>query len=426
MRLIRRTRPEAVSRRVVVTLILVFGLLGAFGYATYLSYYGGLDLSNAFDYKTAVLSAQRDSELLEVEQFDRRSSPAALRPYIKLLASDLQRIATFAAAPNEAPPTFVLPTRREGYEVLSAKLAALSELDTQRFESSLQTNSHTRDLSSAFWVIVALLLAVLSSRLRATIEEGRSLVERLQRAFISKRRAIPNLDLGAVLISATEGSKVGGDVYDVFTFDNRSAMLFVGDVSGKGIDAAVDTALVKYSLRTLFTLGVEPGEMLQRFASIYEKSAEDPEAFIVLFLAIIDLTDGRVRYASAGHEPAWVLMNQGATRLEPTGPIVGVVSNATYATKTLYLRDDDTLVITTDGFTESRDSRGRLLGADGASGWLSEMGGDAQKIADRLVRRIRRRSRGIGDDLAILVVRFMPQRPSIRLRDASLFQRTRV
>jgi hypothetical protein len=54
------------------------------------------------------------------------------------------------------------------------------------------------------------------------------------------------------------------------------------------------------------------------------------------------------------------------------------------------------------------------------------MGGDAQKIADRLVRRIRRRSRGIGDDLAILVVRFMPQRPSIRLRDASLFQRTRV
>ena len=419
MRLSRRWWPASPPRRTLLTTSLVLGLLAAFCYATYLSYWAGVDISSAFAYQSAVVAAQRDSELLEVEQFDRRSSEAMLRPYSKLLASDLDRIASMAQTSKERPPAFTFPAKRSDYELLSGKLANLENEGNTRFEATSRANTHTRDISNALFAVIALLFAVLSSRLRAAIDEGRSLVERLQRAFISKRRAIPNLDLGSVLLSATQGSNVGGDVYDAFTYDNRTAMFFVGDVSGKGIEAAVDTALIKYSLRTLFALERDPGAMLKRFAEIYDKSAENPEAFVVLFLATVDLVDGTVRYASAGHEPAWALIGQDVTRIMPTGPIVGVAPNANYETKTLHLRFGDALVISTDGVTESRDSRGALLGADAVTVWLSEIGGEAQKIADAIVRRIRRRSSGISDDLAILVVRFAPPRPGVRTSEVA-------
>jgi serine phosphatase RsbU (regulator of sigma subunit) len=426
MRLLRRSWPASLSRRVVVTLTLVFGLMGAFAYATYLSYGAGVDISSAFAYQSAVVASQRDSELLEVEQFDRRSSARMLRPYEKLLASDLDRINSIADARDQRAPHFTFPASRSAYERLSSSLATLEEEGRNRFEATSRANTHTRDLSNALFAIVALLFAVLSSRLRATIEEGRSLVERLQRAFISKRRAIPNLDLGSVLLSATQGSNVGGDVYDAFTFDNRTAMFFVADVSGKGIEAAVDTALIKYSLRTLYSIDRDPGTMLRHFSRVYDKSAENPEAFVVLFLASIDLIDGTVRYASAGHEPAWAIVGQDVTRLQPTGPIVGVVPGARYETKTVHLRHGDAVVVSTDGVTESRDARGRLLGADTVTTWLASASGDAQKIADTIVRRIRRRSRDINDDLAILVVRFAPQRPGVRGAEVARRSKTAV
>ncbi len=427
MRLRRGRLPTLPPGRTLLTTLLVVGLTAAFFYATYLSYWAGVDISSAFTYQSDVVAAQRDSELLEVEQFDRRSSEAMLRPYEKLLASDLDRIKLEAESKAERPPAFTFPARENDYDMLTSKLANLENAGRIRFEQTSRANTHTRDLSNALFAIIALLFAVLSSRLRSAVEEGRSLVERLQRAFISKRRAIPNLDLGSVLLSATRGSNVGGDVYDVFTYDNRTAMFFVADVSGKGIEAAVDTALIKYSLRTLFSLDQDPGTMLRRFSEIYDRSAENLESFVVMFLGTVDLVDGTVRYASAGHEPAWCVMGQDVSRLMPTGPIVGVAPGANYATRTLRLRFGDALVISTDGVTESRDNRGALLGPDAVSAWLAEIGGEAQKMADAIVRRIRRRSSGITDDLAVLVVRFAPARAAAaRSSDALRRRRTTV
>jgi hypothetical protein len=77
--------------------------------------------------------------------------------------------------------------------------------------------------------------------------------------------------------------------------------------------------------------------------------------------------------------------------------------------------------------TESRDNRGALLGPDAVSAWLAEIGGEAQKMADAIVRRIRRRSSGITDDLAVLVVRFAPARAAAaRSSDALRRRRTTV
>jgi serine phosphatase RsbU (regulator of sigma subunit) len=400
----------SVSKRTTITLALILGLLAAFTYATFLSYWGSVGILNAFAYQSAVVAAQRDSELLDVEQFDRRASDADLRPYETLLANDLRRIDSIAEVEAERSPPFAFPATRASYERLTAQLLDLERLGRKRFDLTVRRNTQTRDLSNAMFALVALLFAVIVGRLRRALDEGRSLVEGLQRAFLSRRRDLPGVDIGSVLISATRGSNVGGDTHDAFTLDRKHALFLVADVSGKGVDAAVDTALIKFTIRTLFAEDPahDPGTIVSKFASIYVKSAENPESFVVLFVAVADLESGTVRYASAGHEPAWAVIGQDVAILPPTGPIVGIDASSRYATREIHLRYGDALVVSTDGLTESRDSRGRLLGAEGVSVWLTELGGSAQGIADAIVKRLRRRSSRIADDLAILVVRYAP------------------
>jgi serine phosphatase RsbU (regulator of sigma subunit) len=397
------------SPRTTTTLALILGLLIAFGWASYLAYWGGIDVSNAFEYQSAVVAAQRDVELLRVQQFDRQARPDDLRPYEKLLDTDLAHINRIAESPEERAPAYAFPATQAADERLADQLGALADRGSERFARTVQHNTETRDLSNALFAVVALLFVMVQGRLRRRIEEGRSLVERLQRAFISSRRELRNVDAGSVLISATRGSNVGGDVYDLFTFDKRRGMFMVADVSGKGIDAAVDTALIKYSLRTLLREDGDPGRALSKFGSLYAQSAENPETFVVIFLGVIDLDTGTVRYASAGHEPAWVTFGQNVRSLPPTGPIVGIDADADYDTRTILLRPGDGIVVSTDGLTESRDPQGELLGADGVARWLGEIDGDAQTVADTIVERLRDRSAGIADDLAILVVRYAPR-----------------
>ena len=384
------------------------GLLAAFIYASYLSYWGGVDIQDAFAYQSAVVAAQRDSELLEVEQFEHGARPDALRPNEKILAFDLQRIDAIAHSSAESAPPFHFPARRADYERLTDDLLQREALGQDRFAATVSRNTRTRDLSNGLFAVVALLFTIVAGRLRAAVDEGRAIVAGLQRAFLSKRRELPNVELGSVLLSATRGSNVGGDTHDAFTLDRRNAMFLVADVSGKGLDAAVDTALVKYTIRTLFTEHADPGTVLGKFASLYARTAEKPESFVVLFLATMDLQTGLMRYASAGHEPAWAILGGTVGALEPTGPIVGVDPRARYDTREVQLEAGDALVLTTDGLTESRDARDRFLGAEGVARWLAELDGTAQGIADAIVRRLRRRSTRISDDLAILVVRYAP------------------
>ncbi len=394
-------------------------MLLAFAYATYLSYYGSRSLKTAFGYQSDVVDALRDTSLLEVQEFDRGAAPDELAPYQSLLRADLKRIDENAETPEQRAPAYDPHATRRDYEILTDELLKRQSRGTQEFEATVKRNLSTRNLSNAMFALVALLFTVLVGRLRRVIEEGRSLVERLQRAFISEGRTLPNVDLGSVLISATRGSNVGGDTHDAFSFDRRHAMFLVADVSGKGIEAAVDTALIKYTIRTLFSQDTDPGRILAKFADIYIRTAENPETFVVLFLAVVDLMTGTLRYASAGHEPAWLVHGGTVRILEPTGAIVGIDTGEGYETRTFTLAPGDALAISTDGLTESRDARGRLLGAETVRQWLGELSGSSQAMADAVVRRLRKRSKRITDDLAILVVRYQPAVDVARSRNAA-------
>jgi hypothetical protein len=390
----------------------VAALLAAFALAVALSIAGLKNSRDASAYQTSVTAAQRDSEVLSAEQFEVKLPAVRLEPFEKLLDTDLRRIDAFAQGADQMAPPLAFPASRLDFGRLATELGRREVLGRERFRSTTLSNFRTRLFSNSLFFFASLAFVLLQSRLRQALDERASIVERLQRAFVSRRRAIRNLDLGSVLISATRGSDVGGDMHDAFSLDGKRATFMVADVSGKGIEAAVDTAFVKYSVRTFFSEDADPGNVLQKFAHLYAQSTDVPEVFVVLFLGTIELDTGVVRYASAGHEPAWVRGGGELALLPPTGPVVGIEDAPAYETRTVQLAAGDAVVVTTDGLTESRDARGAQLGASGVAAWLAGSESGAQATADSLVRRLRRRSRRIADDLAILVVRYAPDPPA--------------
>jgi hypothetical protein len=403
------TRLRDVPPGLAYTVALAFGLLLALAGALYLSYSGGVTTENAFNYQSAVVAAQRDADVLQAEQFDRRAAPAQLRYYEKILESDLARINQVADSPAERAPAFSIPAKSPAaLQLLGNQLIALADLGKRRFDASVDSNVRNRNFSNVLFAVVALLFTFISARLRRRVEAGRTLIENLQRAFMPRRIELPNVRIGSHLMSATEGTEIGGDLFDVYSIDGRYGSFLVADVSGKGIGAAVDTAFIKYSIRTLLSEVRDPGDVLTRFSLLYSRNAESDDTFVILFLGVIDTETGEVRYASAGHEPAWLRSGRRVNPLPPTGPLVGPLSDTEYDSQTIRLHPGDALIVSTDGLTESRDARGKMLDAEGVRRWLEQIHGGAQGTADAIVRRLRRRSRRIDDDLAILVVCYQP------------------
>jgi serine phosphatase RsbU (regulator of sigma subunit) len=262
----------------------------------------------------------------------------------------------------------------------------------------------------AFWLLIFGLLAIFynayGSRLTRQLEEERTVTDALQQAFFSRFVPLPNCEVGATYLAASSRLRVGGDVYDVFRLSDTRALLMIADVSGKGVDAAVLTAFVRFTVRSIALRLEEPGTILDEFNETFRRSVEDPSLFITMLVAILDCSDGSLTYASAGHDSAYVRRSDTVEALTVSGPLLGVM-DAHYTTRRLVLGEGDAIVLATDGLTEARRRGGELLGEQGALDWIAAGPLNAQALADELSARVRKRSGNRpADDLALLVVRF--------------------
>jgi serine phosphatase RsbU (regulator of sigma subunit) len=255
--------------------------------------------------------------------------------------------------------------------------------------------------------------AVVADRYRRRHRAGLAAIGELKNALTGAQPQRPGVSIGSVVLSASPGMAVGGDLVDVFELDARFTLLLVADISGKGMAAAAHAAFIKYTIRTLaLENDGEPAVVVAKFNAMFARANTDAEGFVVLILGVIDSQTGDVRYASAGHEPAFLRHSSGrVTMLEPTGPIVGAAAYSAYRTASLTLDLGDMLVWTTDGVTESRDRRRRLLGCEGLATWIVSAPPDVRGLADWLIGALRRRSGGTsGDDVAVLAVAYDPLR----------------
>jgi sigma-B regulation protein RsbU (phosphoserine phosphatase) len=169
-------------------------------------------------------------------------------------------------------------------------------------------------------------------------------------------------DIHAALYPAQE---VGGDFYDMFMIDDDHLCFCVGDVSGKGVPAALFMAVTKTLIKSRAANDLSPASILSHVNS---EQAEGNEScmFVTIFLAILGLHTGRMVYCNAGHNPPFVQRSGGdLLRLDARhGPVIGAVEGIAYGEDEIVLNPGELAYLYTDGITEAMDSGRRLYSED--------------------------------------------------------------
>lgn len=179
------------------------------------------------------------------------------------------------------------------------------------------------------------------------------IAETLQRSFIPVSAQVRGLEIATCYYPAVGDVEVGGDFFDVIDFHNGTVGVVVADVSGKGMEAAMHTAEAKYMLRGFALQSSSPGFVVSALnQALWVYMGEF--TFVTLVYALIDIGSGRMTYVNAGHEPPLIICPNGRELCElvPSGPVLGIVENQTYAERTFDLSHNDLLFCYTDGVTD--------------------------------------------------------------------------
>ncbi|MDQ2731588.1 MAG: serine/threonine-protein phosphatase, partial [Armatimonadota bacterium] len=266
--------------------------------------------------------------------------------------------------------------------------------------------------------------ARLYQRLEQAYVRDRRIAETLQQVLLSDvPPSSPGLEIGHTYRAALDEAVVGGDFYDVFNLENEKVALVIGDVSGKGLLAAVQTARVKFGLRAFASDDPRPDQVVRRLhQSIVQQG--NYEGFVTLFFAVFDPNTGILEYANSGHEPPLLQRREGDVEwLARTGTVLGLdlPNSMEFGLETRRIGAGDHLVLYTDGLTEARQN-GRFLGRDGLQAvWTKVSHLPSDRAANELYDSIQRFAKGrLTDDVAILVVKFRPFEPLDRPPPGSL------
>ena len=219
----------------------------------------------------------------------------------------------------------------------------------------------------------------------------------------------PAVDLDARLEPARS---VGGDFYDAIRLDGDRLCVLVGDVTGKGVPAALFMALSRALSKSVLLR--EQGDLATAVATIDAELSRDnaQDMFVTMLVAVLDTTSGRLDLCSAGHENPLRVSAAGAVEEIALigGPPLCVVGGFPYEVETVWLGPGDGIVLVTDGLTEAQDGDGAFFGRDRAltilAGWTRAL--PARAATDRLTEAVRAFEAGAdpSDDLTILAMRW--------------------
>ncbi|MFJ2822011.1 PP2C family protein-serine/threonine phosphatase [Streptomyces toxytricini] len=229
--------------------------------------------------------------------------------------------------------------------------------------------------------------------------------------------AVPGMETAAHYHTASP-DRLGGDFYDVFPVDGKRFAFFLGDVCGKGPQAAAVTSLTRYTLRAAALHDRDPVSALTTLNTVlherYAAGGDTRYCTAVVGTLEPDPATGHVtvHLASGGHPPALVLRGDGTAAYlrTPGGLLVGVLPDATFTTATTVLCPGDTLLLYTDGLTEARTGRTRtdLYGEEAvlafAAGHAARAGTSAASLIEALTGLLAGFGDGLDDDTALLAL----------------------
>jgi serine phosphatase RsbU (regulator of sigma subunit)/CHASE3 domain sensor protein len=239
-------------------------------------------------------------------------------------------------------------------------------------------------------------------------EREHAVAQTLQASLLPRALpAIEGLDMAARLEAGAPGVDVGGDFYDAFPLADGVWGLAIGDVCGKGVDAAALTALSRHTLRAAALEHPSPSAVLEVLNRAVLADGRPGQFLTAIFARLETQPSGRFRlvFACGGHPPPVVLDAGREPRpLRCVGTLLGVVEDPELVDATIELDLGDTLLLYTDGLTEA-GAPSRLLGTEDVARLLASVRGEtASQTAEGCLREALAASGGaIRDDIAVLV-----------------------
>ena len=244
------------------------------------------------------------------------------------------------------------------------------------------------------------------------IEESLKLAADIQMGMLpSTFPAFPernDFDLFAGIVPAKE---VGGDFYDFFLIDKKHLCFVIGDVSGKGIPAALFMALTKTQIKASSSRRRTPGDVLFR-ANNDLCHENESGMFCTLFYGIMDTETGEVTYANAGHNPPYLITNSGEpVQIESTGGIaLGVMEEMEFESATFTASKGDSMFLYTDGVNEAMNEADEEYSYERLEDYLKE--NSTGSITDMVNKNLESVKEFAGaapqsDDITVLALRYL-------------------
>ncbi|MEA2433042.1 MAG: hypothetical protein QOG54_499 [Actinomycetota bacterium] len=195
-------------------------------------------------------------------------------------------------------------------------------------------------------------------------ERQRRMARSLQQGLLlTELPEVPNSEVAAVYDPASGEADIGGDFYDVFDLPDRRFAIVVGDVSGKGAEAAARTSMAKYMLRAFATRNSAPSSVLFHLNNALAHDLEE-ERFATLVYGVLDPMRGRITMGIAGHPPPLIYRHDVPVieTIELQGAILGAFEEEQYQQETFDLGPKDLMLVFTDGLIEARSDSGEFYG----------------------------------------------------------------
>ncbi len=248
------------------------------------------------------------------------------------------------------------------------KTVSSGDLD---YTLEVKTGDEIEELAAAYNRMTADLKAYIIDLKKTTAEKERieselQVANKIQSSMLPRTfppyPEIKNLDLFAMMEPARE---VGGDFYDFFPLDNQRFCFSIGDVSGKGIPAALFMVITRTILKNQTLQGNSPAEIFNQANNLLcSDNVED--MFVTVFMGILDTETGEVEYVCAGHNPPLISRQNGDYEFLDVkrNLVLGGMEGFTYQSQKVKLKPGDVLYLYTDGVNEAMNETGELFGDD--------------------------------------------------------------
>ena len=278
----------------------------------------------------------------------------------------------------------------------------------------------TRDLLGVLWdngALVLVILALVSSYVlrardveqhrRLQLDHEMQLARTLQRQMLPEE--LPPLEGYDLAVRLQAARLVSGDMYDFVMLDERTLLMFVADVAGKGVYGMMHVSLLHAHLKTAAKSGQPPASIAET-VNHAGYDALQPYSFASAFIAKLDLPTGRLVYVNCGHPPP-LLLRDGATddnsvkHLKSDTTMIGVTTDPAYVQVSQNLEPGDMVVVVTDGITEARNKHGDFFDDEGLLDALKGLQhASAEEVARTIMKRVEEFTGDRPHDDAIVVV----------------------